>query len=104
MEVSREEGSHWIDRDFPLFSIGEFLRPGKNTLSLTAPRMHILAEVMPVYILGDFLVQPGDKGFDIAGGRITGLGSWRQAGLPFYAQKVAYSMWIIRIKAYTRSA
>ena len=90
-QVNKEEGSYWIDRDFPMYAIGQFLRPGKNTLSLTAPRMHILAEVMPVYMLGDFLVQPGDRGFEIAGGGMGTLGSWRQAGLPFYAQKVAYT-------------
>src|SRR5690606_17142132 len=83
--------SFWIDREFPQFAIGEFLKPGKNTITLKAPRMHILAEVMPIYLLGDFLVQPGKQGFEIAGGDIGTLGSWREAGLPFYSQKVAYS-------------
>jgi hypothetical protein len=90
-EVSKNEGSFWIDREFPQFAIGEFLKPGKNTITLKAPRMHILAEVMPIYLLGDFLVQPGKQGFEIAGGDIETLGSWREAGLPFYSQKVAYS-------------
>jgi len=90
-EVVKQEGSFWIDRDFPVFAIGEFLKTGRNTVTLKAPRMHILAEVMPIYILGDFLVQPGSKGFEIAAGEISALGSWREAGLPFYSQKVAYS-------------
>jgi hypothetical protein len=90
-EVSKNEGSFWIDREFPQFAIGEFLKPGKNTITLKAPRMHILAEVMPIYLLGDFLVQPSKQGFEIAGGDIETLGSWREAGLPFYSQKVAYS-------------
>ncbi|GAB1454173.1 glycosyl hydrolase [Draconibacterium sp.] len=90
-EVSKNEGSFWIDREFPQFAIGEFLKPGKNTITLKAPRMHILAEVMPVYLLGDFLVKPAKQGFEIAGGDIGTLGSWREAGLPFYSQKVAYS-------------
>jgi hypothetical protein len=46
---------------------------------------------MPVYLLGDFLVKPGKKGFEIAAGEISATGSWRMAGLPFYSQKVAYS-------------
>ncbi len=53
--------------------------------------MHILAEVMPIYLLGDFLVKPAKQGFEITGGGIETLGSWREAGLPFYSQKVAYS-------------
>jgi len=90
-ELSKQEGDYWIDKDFPVFAVGKFLRKGRNTLSLKAPRMHILAEVMPVYLVGDFLVLPGEKGFEIADGDLSSLGSWREAGLPFYSQKVAYS-------------
>jgi hypothetical protein len=90
-ELTKQEGKYWIDKDFPVFAVGEFLRKGRNTLTLKAPRMHILAEVMPVYLLGDFLVLPGENGFEIADGDLSSLGSWRTAGLPFYSQKVAYS-------------
>jgi len=89
--VSKTTGEYWIDREFPVFVVGEYLKSGENTLTITASRMHILAEVMPVYLLGDFLVKPAKKGFEIAGGEITSLNSWRDAGLPFYSQKVAYS-------------
>lgn len=90
-EVSKTEGSYWIDKSFPEFAVGEYLKPGKNTLTLKAPRMHVLAEVMPVYFIGDFLVKPAKQGFEITDGNISALGSWREAGLPFYSQKVAYS-------------
>ncbi len=90
-EVSKLDETFWIDKEFPQFAIGEFLKKGKNTLSLKAPRMHILAEVMPVYLLGDFLVTPAKKGFQISEGDISNLGSWQKSGLPFYSQKVAYS-------------
>jgi hypothetical protein len=90
-ELKKQEGRYWIDKDFPVFAIGEHVKSGRNTVTLKAPRMHILAEVMPIYILGDFVVQPGGKGFEIREGEISELGSWRQAGLPFYSQKVAYS-------------
>jgi len=89
--VKRVPGSWWIDRDFPRYAIGAFLKPGRNTLTLQASRMHILAEIMPVYILGDFLVKPSRKGFEIAAGVIEGTGSWREAGLPFYPHQVTYS-------------
>jgi hypothetical protein len=89
-EVLKQNGSFWIDKDFPQFAIGEFLKFGKNILTLKAPRMHILAEVMPVYILGDFLVKPATRGFEIVEGKINALGSWQEEGLPFYSQKVAY--------------
>jgi len=89
--IEKTSGAYWIDKDFPVFAVGEFLKPGINTLTLNAPRMNILAEVMPIYLLGDFLVQPVKKGFEIAEGDISTLGSWREAGFPFYSQKVAYT-------------
>lgn len=90
-EVSWQEGEYWIDKDFYVYPVGEFLKHGKNTITLKAPRMNILAEVMPVYLLGDFLVKPADTGFEIGQGVISPLGSWVEAGLPFYSQKMAYS-------------
>lgn len=90
-KVEKMPDAYWIDRDFPLYPIGRFLKPGKNTLTLSSPRMTILTEVMPVYILGDFLVKPAKQGFEIAAGDLTGLGSWNKAGLPFYSQKVSYT-------------
>jgi len=90
-EISKIEGSYWIDKSFPEFAVGKYLKAGENTLTLKAPRMHVLAEVMPVYFIGDFLVKPAKQGFEIADGNITKLGSWRESGLPFYSQKVAYA-------------
>ncbi len=98
-EVSEQDEAFWIDKDFPQFTVGEFLKSGKNTITLKAPRMHILAELMPVYLLGDFLVTPAAKGFEISEGEISSLGSWRSKGLPFYSQKVAYSQNFIVNKA-----
>ncbi|MDT8402438.1 MAG: glycosyl hydrolase [Bacteroidales bacterium] len=90
-QVNAVEGAYWIDRDFKLFEVGRYLQKGKNTLTLVAPKMNILAEVMPVYLAGDFLVTPAEKGFEISGGDISGIGSWQDKGLPFYPHKVAYS-------------
>ncbi len=52
--------------------------------------MNVLAELMPVYIPA-VLVRPATRGFEITGGDTGTLGSWREAGLPFYSQKVAYT-------------
>ncbi|WP_423128393.1 glycosyl hydrolase [Gaoshiqia sp. Z1-71] len=81
----------WIDKDFPVFAIGQFLKTGKNTITLKSPRMTILTEIMPVYLLGGFLVKPDANGFVLAEGELTGMGSWAAAGLPFYSQQVSYS-------------
>ncbi len=53
--------------------------------------MHILAEVVPVYLTGKFLLKPSSSGFEIRAGEIRDPGSWQEAGMPFYSQKVAYT-------------
>ncbi len=89
--VKKIQDKYWIDKDFPEYQVGDYLKPGKNTLTIKAPRMNILAEVMPVYLLGDFLVQPSKQGFEITGGEMNALGSWSENGLPFYSQTVLYT-------------
>ncbi len=81
---------YFVDREFPFFDIGRYLKHGENLLTLAAPRMHILAELVPVYITGNFLLKPSQKGFEITAGEISGPGSRQDAGMPFYSQKVAY--------------
>ena len=87
------EKSHkwWIDREFYKFQIGNMVHKGLNALSLKAIKMSVHAELMPVYIVGDFMLNPLKKGFEIAPGTLTKLGSWKSMGYPFYAQKVSYS-------------
>jgi dipeptidase len=91
-EVPAAPGKYWVDKNFAVYAIGPYLKSGDNILRLKAPRMHVLAEIMPVYLLGDFLVKPSEKGFRIFPGDISSTGSWKEAGLPFYPGKVAYSM------------
>ena len=98
-EVSPLADTYWIEKEFPLFAVGEFLKIGANTLTIVAPRMNILAEVTPVYLLGDFLVKPAKQGWEIAGGDFNTPGLWRELGLPFYSQKVAYSQNFVVSKA-----
>lgn len=90
--VTADPGQYWIEKEFPVFRIGENLKPGKNTIAITAPRMNILAEIMPVYILGDFLVIPTVNGWEITGGEILPDSSWLASGMPFYPGKVSYSL------------
>ena len=90
-QVQKEENAYWIDREFHYFPVGDYLKKGKNTLTLKAPGMSIHAELMPVYITGPFLVRSLDRGFEITGGTLGSLGSWKDQGYFFYSQKVSYS-------------
>jgi len=81
----------WIDREFFKFPIGDKVQKGINTITLKAPKMSVHAELMPTYIIGDFVLNPLKQGFEISTGTISKLGSWKSMGYPFYSQKVAYS-------------
>ncbi|KPL16385.1 MAG: hypothetical protein AMS26_04675, partial [Bacteroides sp. SM23_62] len=89
--IEKEDGEYWIDIDYPVYKIGQFMKHGRNTITLKAERMSIYAEIMPVYILGDFIVHPKNKGFEITNGSLGTLGSWKDAGYPFYSGKISYS-------------
>ena len=81
----------WIDREFFKFPIGDKVQKGLNILTLKAPKMSVHAEVMPAYIVGDFVLDPLEQGFEISTGTLSKLGSWKSMGYPFYSQKVSYS-------------
>jgi len=89
--VMKEEGTYWIDRDFHYYPVGDYLKAGKNSLTIKAPKMSLYAELMPVYLTGPFLLRPLGKGFEITGGTLDSLGPWKDKGYYFYSQKVSYS-------------
>lgn len=89
--VLPEEDKYWIDRDFPVFEIGSLAKKGDNIITLEASRMSVFAEVMPVYVLGNFSLSPLETGFIIGNMRTIGTESWVNAGMPYYSQKVSYS-------------
>ena len=81
----------WIDREFFKFPIGNKVRKGPNLLTLRAPKMSVYAELMPAYIVGDFVLNPLKQGFEISSGTLSALGPWKSMGYPFYSQKVTYT-------------
>lgn len=92
VDMKPETGEWWLDRSFGIFEIGAVLHTGDNTLTLKASPMKVHAEVEPVYITGDFSVDPSAKGWNIkAPVRVYNLGSWKSQGLPFYSWGVTYS-------------
>lgn len=92
MEMKPEKGEWWLDRSFGVFKIGAVLHTGDNALTLKASPMRVHAEVEPVYITGDFSVEPSAKGWNInAPARAYNLGSWKSQGLPFYSWGVTYT-------------
>ena len=91
-EVKTDSSAWWLDRSFSVLNIGSLIRTGDNTIALKASPMKINAEIEPVYILGNFSVNPVEKGWEIDETSQTySSGSWKTQGLPFYSWGVTYS-------------
>ncbi|HEK86179.1 MAG TPA: hypothetical protein ENO29_07490 [Candidatus Aminicenantes bacterium] len=84
-------GSWWLDRAFGVFPLEKVARIGFNTITLTVTPFNLLAELEPVYLLGDFSVEPASRGFTLNPPLKLKLGSWKNQGLPFYGHRVGYS-------------
>ena len=72
--------------------LGQSLRPGWNELRLDADRLHILGEIAPVILHGEFSLQPTQQGFALASVNAAPLrGEDLQAeGCPFYAGRLRF--------------
>lgn len=91
-EIKSEPGKWWLDRAFGVYTIGNQVKQGVNTLTIISSPMRIHSEIEPVYILGDFTLEPVAKGWSIdAPAKKFTTGSWRLQGLPFYSWGMSYS-------------
>ena len=90
LEIHPLPGEWWLDKHFPVYPIGLSTHPGRNTVTLKAKKMSVFAEIMPIYILGDFCLEESEKGFLITAPKDMSLGSWKDLGMPFYGDKVEY--------------
>ncbi len=89
--IEANPGEWWLDHSFGVFTIGPWVKAGENIISISCMSMNIDAEIEPVYLLGDFSVEPTDKGWKI-NVPINGMttGSWKEQGQPFYSWDVTY--------------
>jgi len=82
---------HWIDPEMRLMPLGDAVRTGENVLALECSPMRVTAEIEPIYLLGDFRLEPAAKGWDIVAPDDFAAGSWKAQGWPCYADKVTYA-------------
>jgi hypothetical protein len=89
--IDQAEAEPWFDEHMRALPIGPLVHPGENALTLTAEPFHMLCEIMPVYLFGDFALRPISHGFEVAAPAPLRLGDWTSQGLPFYPDAVRYS-------------
>ena len=91
-DVKPVENEWWLDREIKVFSIGNLINEGLNTITLKASPFSVDAEIEPLYIIGNFSVKPAAKGWTIeAPAGTLKTGSWKDQGMPFYSWDVTYS-------------
>lgn len=61
--VEQANSARWFDEDIRLLPLGDTVIPGINTLELRASKFHVLAEIKPVFLRGNFSLVPSDPGF-----------------------------------------
>ena len=81
----------WLDKSFHRLDLTGRARPGENVLRLQTAPFTILNEIEPVYLLGDFALEPSPKGFVLGPDKPLDLGPWNEQGHPFLSAGAAYS-------------
>jgi hypothetical protein len=84
-------GAWWLDRDFGIYEAGAYLREGSNTITLAVRRMSIHHELEPIYVRGEFGIEPVDRGWRLVPPQVLTTGAWEPQGLAMYAEGVSYA-------------
>ncbi len=89
--VPQDEAAPWFDEDMRLLPLGSAPQAGANMIELRAAKFHVLAEIMPVILRGDFRLRPDATGFvlDAPTALENGAG-WTAAGRMFYPGAARY--------------
>ena len=61
-----------------------------NTVTLIVKPFDLLAELEPIYVLGDFALEEAARGFILSPAKKLESGSWKKQGLPLYGHRVKY--------------
>jgi len=91
VQLEPEPGEWWLDKGFGVYLIKEGIHPETNFIELKADPMSVHCELEPVYLVGEFDVLPLNKGWLLATSGNRSVGSWKDAGLPFYSNRVEYA-------------
>lgn len=88
--VAASGGDWWLDKSFGKIDIASAARVGQNVLKLEASPFNISHELEAAYIIGDFALQPAERGFVIVPDQAMKLGPWNEQGYRLYGHRVAY--------------
>lgn len=88
--VQNRPKTWWLDRSFGVYDIGAHVVPGTNEISVRAQPMSVHNELERIFVLGAFGLKPQERGWRVVPNSSMTAGAWKNQGLPFYSQEVAY--------------
>ena len=80
----------WLDKSFARIDITSAARIGENVIKLEASPFNIAHELEAAYIIGDFAIEPAERGFVIVPEKTMKIGPWNEQGHRLYGQRVSY--------------
>jgi hypothetical protein len=93
--VQAKPGDWWLDKAFGRIPIAKLSHPGENVVTITASPFTMFHELEPAYLIGNFTLQPGPRGFTVLPDQPLrldeGRQGWNTQGHPFYGAAVAYT-------------
>lgn len=89
--ITAAKDTWWLDQSFQRIDITSVAQIGENTITIKASPFTMLHELEAAYLIGDFALEPTDKGFVVIPENKMQLGPWNQQGYPFYGHRVAYT-------------
>jgi len=90
----------WLDRAFGKIDISRSVRVGENEVQLVARPFTLFHEIAPAYVLGDFSLEPAEKGFVIVPAKPLQIAS----GLGAHTAQPNHTMWLSAGIGFDRSA
>ncbi len=89
--LSQENAISWFDEETRLLPLGSTVVGGENVIELHAHRFHVLAEIMPIFLRGQFRLTPHAQGFLMEAPLPWENGTdWSAEGYPFYPWRARY--------------
>lgn len=88
--VDFSAGVRWFDEEIRKLPVGHFLKPGGNVVRLERDGFDILCEIERIYLLGEFGLEPAERGFRMTAPQPLTTGDWVPQGRPFYTGSVVY--------------
>jgi hypothetical protein len=94
--ISFSDGIQWLDPHIKKVSIRNRIKTGNNEVKIVAKPFDVRMELENIYLLGDFILNPKSRGFNITPLKDNfQFGSWANQGYPFYSGIVRYETELI---------